>query len=213
MADVRVQSDGDVAGPSGSGPGDAELVSRCQGGDMAAFELLMGRYQDRVFNVALRMVGRREEAEDITQEVFLRALEHIGRFRHQAQVYTWLFRIAVNLAISKRRRGSRVRFVTLDAAGGGGPDGDGELLGNQLPDRRGESPEMAANRNEQGERVADAIGKLDEEFRAVLVLKDIEGFDYQQIGEILELPLGTVKSRLHRARSDLKERLKPMFQA
>lgn len=202
--DVHTQDSADVD--------DGDLVSRCQGGDMSAFELLMDRYEDRVFNLAQRMVGHHQEAQDITQEVFLRALEHIGTFRQQAQLYTWLFRIAVNLSISRRRRGQRVRFVSLDAATGGKPEDDGEVLSRQLPNTRSEQPQDAALRNERTEQVVAAIDKLDDEFRAVLVLKDIEGFDYQEIADILELPLGTVKSRLHRARVDLKERLKPMFQ-
>ncbi|MCG3180547.1 MAG: ECF RNA polymerase sigma factor SigW [Phycisphaerae bacterium] len=169
----------------------------------------MARYQDRVFNLVYRLSGHYQDAQDITQDVFLRVLEHIGNFRQQAQFYTWLFRIAVNVAISRRRRGQRVRFHSLDATTDS-PDGDGEMRTHQIADPRHERPDDAADRGEQVERVTEAIGLLDDEFRSVLVLKDIEGLDYQQIAEILDLPLGTVKSRLHRARSELKVRLEPI---
>ncbi|MDD4891702.1 MAG: sigma-70 family RNA polymerase sigma factor [Phycisphaerae bacterium] len=189
---------------------DHELVSRCQDGDMTAFEGLVERYQDRVYNLVFRLSGRHEDAQDITQDVFLRALEHIADFRRQAQVYTWLFRIAVNLAISKRRRGQRVRFISLDAQVGGDGRDDGEPTSIEPPDSREESPPEVLERDERGRQVAQAVSELDEEFRSVLVLKDIEGFDYAQISEILDVPLGTVKSRLHRARNELKVKLRPI---
>jgi RNA polymerase sigma-70 factor (ECF subfamily) len=192
---------------------DFELVRRCQSGDLPAFEGLVERYQDRVFNLVFRLSGHHQDAQDITQDVFLRALEHIGKFRQQAKFYTWLFRIAVNVAISRRRRGSRVRFVSLDGAGGDDDESGGELRAGQLPNPAAETPDAAADRNEQREQVAAAIAGLDDEFRSVLVLKDIEGFDYQQIAEVLELPLGTVKSRLHRARCELRDKLQPMLYA
>lgn len=188
---------------------DADLVARCQKGDPRAFELLVARYQDRVFNLVYRMTARYEDAQDITQDVFLRALEHIGSFRQQASVYTWLFRIAMNMAISQRRRKQRVRFVSLD-----GPvshDGDGELSPHEPAARSDDQPGQLVERDEQHRRLARAIGELDDEFRGVLVLKDIEGLDYQEIADVLELPLGTVKSRLHRARNELKARLGPIM--
>ncbi len=190
---------------------DSELVSQCQNGDPAAFEQLVGRYQDRVFNLVYRLAGHYQEAQDITQDVFLRALEHIGSFRQQAQVYTWLFRIAVNLAISRRRRHQRLRFVPLEAAAGG-QDNDGEATAGDPQNPRQQRPEELAEQDERQRQVARAVAELDEEFRSVLVLKDIEGLDYQEIADVLELPLGTVKSRLHRARSELRARLRPMME-
>ena len=188
-------------------PSDDELVRRCQDGQAGAFEELLDRYQDRIFNLVYRLSGHYQDAQDMTQDVFVKALEHIADFRQQAQFYTWLFRIAVNVAISRRRRGQRVRFVPLDPPASASADGDGQGGGVRLADERAEDPPEAVERDETNRRVAGAIGQLDEEFRGVLVLKDIEGFDYERIGEILELPLGTVKSRLHRARLELKRLL------
>lgn len=204
-----------VAAGLAGGPaaGDGELVSRCQGGDLAAFEALVEKYQDRIYNLVYRLAGRHEDAQDITQDVFLRALEHIAEFRQQAQVYTWLFRIAVNLAISRRRRGQRVRFVSLDGLSGGDGREEDEVGGMDPADGREARPAEAVEHDERCEQVAAAVAELDEEFRSVLVLKDIEGFDYQQISEILALPMGTVKSRLHRARNELKVRLLPIINA
>ncbi len=103
---------------AGAPTDDGQLVRRCQEGSPTAFEELVGLYQDRVFNLVFRLAGHYEDAQDITQDVFLRAFEHIGQFRQQAQVYTWLFRIAVNLAISRCRRRQRVRFLSLDGGSG-----------------------------------------------------------------------------------------------
>jgi RNA polymerase sigma-70 factor (ECF subfamily) len=197
------------AGAAGAEAADLDLVGRCRDGDLSALELLVERYQDRVYNLVLRMIGRPEDAADITQEVFLRAIEHIGRFRQKAQVFTWLFRIAVNLAVSRRRRDQRVRFVSLDGASSGGTE-SGEPQSMDPIGSREDRPDDAAERDEQNRRVAQAVAELDEEFRAVLVLKDIEGLDYRQIADVLDLPLGTIKSRLHRARNELRVRLRPI---
>jgi RNA polymerase sigma-70 factor (ECF subfamily) len=200
------------AGPASAADGqeaDLELVGRCRGGELSAFELLVERYQDRIYNLVLRMTGRPEDAADLTQEVFLRAIEHIGRFRQKAQVFTWLFRIAVNLAISRRRRDQRVRFVSLDSSGADASE-SGEPQPIDPASSREEQPDEAAERDEQNRRVAQAVAELDDQFRAVLVLKDIEGLDYRQIADVLDLPLGTIKSRLHRARNELRVRLRPI---
>ena len=195
------------AAPVSAAPNaDYELVRRCQQGDPAAFEELVGKYQDRIFNLVYRLIGRYEDAQDATQDVFLRALEHIADFRQQAQVYTWLFRIAVNLAVSHRRRAGRVGFRSLS----GGEDGDSSLadsLTSGLAERREASPSAAAGAAELAERVRQALDDLDEEFRTVVVLRDIEEMDYGQIAQVLELPAGTVKSRLHRARGLLRVKL------
>lgn len=209
---VKLNVAGAVAEKAAEPATDHDLVRRCQDGDAAAFEGLVDRYQDRVYNLVYRMVGRHEDAQDIAQDVFLRALENIGSFRGQAQVFTWLFRIATNLAISRRRRGQRVRFVSLSGPVGGQDGEDHDARPMDPPDRSDNRPDESAERDELQRRVAAAIAGLDEEFRSVLVLKDIEGLDYQQIADILELPLGTIKSRLHRARSELKDALRPIVE-
>jgi RNA polymerase sigma-70 factor (ECF subfamily) len=171
---------------------------------MQAFGLLVAKYQDRIYNLILRLCGNASDAEELAQETFLKALEKIAQFRGNSLFYTWLFRIAANLAISFRRRGARVKFHSLAA----GDDGDGQTgLEARLADAREPSPQHAVASAETASAVLRALEELDEEARLVVVLRDVEDMDYSQIAEVLELPVGTVKSRLHRARCLLKEKL------
>jgi RNA polymerase sigma-70 factor (ECF subfamily) len=171
---------------------------------MQAFAALVAKYQDRVLNTILRLCGNMCDAEELAQETFLKALEKLSLFRGQSKFYTWLFRIAVNLTISSRRRGVRVKFHPL-----GGSDDAGAQMSPmaQVASRREPSPPAAAMSAEASQRVTEALDELDEEFRAVVVLRDIEDMDYAQIGAVLDLPVGTVKSRLHRARCALQAKL------
>jgi RNA polymerase sigma-70 factor (ECF subfamily) len=185
---------------------DDALVERCRKGDMQAFGSLVAKYQDRVLNLIFRMVGRWADAEELAQETFLKALERIGQFRGHSGFYTWLFRIAANLAISHRRRAGRIHFGPL----GGTEDLDqtqAHSLTADLAARREASPPAAAQAAEEAKRVMQALEGLDDEFRLVLVLRDVEDMDYAQIAKVLELPAGTVKSRIHRARCLLKDAL------
>jgi len=188
---------------------DAALVERTRKGDMRAFGLLVAKYQDRIFSMVLRMCSQRAIAEELTQEAFLKALQRLGQFRGQSKFYTWLFRIAANLAISHRRRAGRVRFQSLT-----GPE---EFDGSQadrltagLAARRQVSPPAAAISAENQRRIAQALEELDEEFRLVVILRDIEEMDYAGIAEVTGLPVGTVKSRIHRGRCALKEKLRDL---
>ena len=185
---------------------DAALVAACKKGQMQAFGSLIAKYQDRLFNGVCRMCGDREEAADLCQEAFVRAIEKIGGFEGHSQFYTWLFRIAMNLTISSRRRAARVRLASLspDPQIGGG---QAEALTSELAGRREADPAQKAMDRETQRRVLQALEGLDDEYRAVVVLRDIEDMDYQQIAAVLDLPAGTVKSRLHRARSRLRETL------
>jgi RNA polymerase sigma-70 factor (ECF subfamily) len=183
---------------------DATLVRRCQTGDPAAFSLLVGRYQDKVYNAVYRMVGRHEDAADLTQDAFLKAFAGLAGFRGGSGFYTWIFRIAANAAISHRRKHGRVTAADF----GGEAEPAGRSLG------RGSEPTGpvgSAERSEAGERIQWALDRLDPEFRAALVLKDIEGCDYDEIAAILEVPLGTVKSRIHRARMEMRRLLEPIL--
>jgi len=168
----------------------------------------------------LRLVGDREEARELTQEAFTRGLEKIESFRGDAAPYTWLFRIAVNLAISQLRKVQRNRVFSLDRPRGGGshrgngrlrPDADEQasgLLDRVARDRSEPAPPQRLEDRERDNEVLAALGRLDAEYRAVLVMRDIEGFDYQQMADVLGLPLGTLKSRLFRARLALRDELK-----
>ena len=189
---------------------DAALVRRFRHGDMQAFGSLVAKYQDRIFNMILRMCPNRAEAEELAQEAFLKAMQRIDQFRGRSRFYTWLFRIAANLTISHRRRAARLRFRSIDSLE--------ELYGSQahslttqLAERRYPRPETMAIAAETQRRILAALDELDEEFRIVLVLRDIEEMDYAQIAAVLDVPVGTVKSRLHRARLTVRDRLKDLL--
>jgi RNA polymerase sigma-70 factor (ECF subfamily) len=191
---------------------ETALLMKARGGDRAAFGQIVILYQDRLFNALLRMVGEVEEARELTQETFTRGLEKLDGFRGEAAPYTWLFRIGMNLAISNLRRSQRVRTFSLDGftpAGNGAARRNDQAAGlaERIAADKTESPSAAAERRERRQAVVDALGRLDGEYRAVLVMRDIEGFDYQEIADVMGLPLGTVKSRLFRARLALRDEL------
>ncbi|MCY2931331.1 MAG: sigma-70 family RNA polymerase sigma factor [Planctomycetota bacterium] len=185
---------------------DAVLVTRFRQGDMQAFGALVAKYQDRIFTMVLRMCPNRAEAEELAQEAFLRAMERIDQFRGQSRFYTWLFRIAANLTLSHRRRAGRVKFRSMDLLDESGGS-QAANLADEAAGRHVVRPDEAAMALETRHRVLGAMDELDDEFRIVLVLRDIEEMDYDQIAQVLDLPAGTVKSRLHRARCALKEKL------
>jgi RNA polymerase sigma-70 factor (ECF subfamily) len=192
---------------------EAELFRKAQAGDRAAFGQIVVLFQDRLYNAILRMVGDTDEARELTQETFTRALVKIDSFRGEAGPYTWLFRIAVNLAISQLRKVSRHRTFSLNSAAGGNGkaahnDDQAAALVDRISEPRSTDPSEAALEKERGQHVIAALGRLDAEYRAVLVMRDIEGFDYQQMADVLNLPLGTLKSRLFRARLALRDELR-----
>lgn len=184
---------------------DMQLINKVRTGQTEAFGDLVRRYQDRLFNTCWRICGDLEDARDVTQEAFIKAYEGLPAFRHDSGFYTWIFRIAVNLALSRRRDAARHRTASLD---------QGELShGNQARDLvRRVSAQSDADSDETTElhgRLVRAIYDLEPDYRAVVVLRDIEGMDYETIAEILDIPHGTVKSRLHRARVILSSVLRP----
>jgi RNA polymerase sigma-70 factor (ECF subfamily) len=186
---------------------ELDLFRRAQTGDRGAFGQLAIRLQDRLYNAILRVVGDHEEARELTQETFVKALMKIDSFRGDSQPFTWLFRIGVNLAISHLRKVKRRRTFSLDAPGYGSHDDQASGLIDRLS-RDGEaSPSRAMEQRETQQLVLVAMGKLDAEYRAILVMRDIEEMDYQQMADVLNLPLGTLKSKLFRARLALRENL------
>lgn len=213
QAGANAGAGGDAAAPRSVRP-DVALLLKAQQGDRGAYGQIILLYQDRLYNAVLRMVGDREEARELTQEAFTRGLSKLDSFRGDASPYTWLFRIAVNLAISQLRKVQRVRVFSLDrpSANGQGGGGRDATQAANLVDRvardRSELPPQRAERRERDEAVLAALGRLDAEYRAVLVMRDIEGFDYQQMADVLGLPLGTLKSRLFRARLALRDELR-----
>jgi RNA polymerase sigma-70 factor, ECF subfamily len=193
-----------------------DLFTKAQAGDRGAYGQIVSAYQDRLYNAVVRLVGDRDEAAEITQEAFTRGLEKVGTFRGDSSPYTWLFRIAVNLAISQLRKVQRQRTFSLDQ-GSYSPNGraDDDNQASSLIDRVAQSneinPHQRAEDKERDGEVLAALGRLDAEYRAVLVMRDIDGFDYQQMADMLGLPLGTLKSRLFRARLALRDELKGYF--
>ncbi len=188
---------------------EAELVEQCRRGDREAFGRLVAEHQDRVFNACWRICGNRADAEDLTQEAFVRALQSIDRFGGRSRFYTWVFRIAMNLAISAQRKRKRSPCYSLDQdPSGGPPDGSGTLAG-RLPSADA-PPDRQAGDREQEALVLKALAGLEEDQRVVVILRDLESFGYEDIAEIQDIPPGTVKLRLHRGRLALREKLRPL---
>lgn len=172
---------------------DAHLVDRLRRGDPRAFEALVIAHQHRVFGIALRMLGSRAEAEDVAQEVFLRVHRGIDDFRGEAKLSTWLYAITSRLCLNRLASSERRRERAGEAAL--------ERLAS------GDDPADSAERSELGAALERAIAELPDDRRLVVVLRDVEGLAYEEIAAALDLPLNTVRSRLHRARMDLKEKL------
>lgn len=169
---------------------DADLVREALAGHMAAFEALVERHGAIVHRVAARVVGR-EEAEDVTQETFLRAYHRLPRFRGESPFRAWLLRIAHNTAVNAARR-RRPEPVEVDHEGPGAV---------AVPPAR--EPVSALEESERRERLELKLGELRPEHRAVLVLRDLEGMAYEEIATVTETPIGSVKGRLHRARREM----------
>jgi RNA polymerase sigma-70 factor, ECF subfamily len=185
--------------------GERLFLARLRARDERAFQELVNESGDRVFNLVLRMVGDRAEAEDIAQEVYVTVWKSIDGYRGEAKLSTWLLRIAANHAKN------RIKYLARRATDKGGLDEAPESamadLGKAPAQAHVSSPEAALEAAERGTALEQAIAGLDEDHRLVLVLRDIEELAYEEICEITGLPEGTVKSRIHRARLALKERL------
>jgi RNA polymerase sigma-70 factor (ECF subfamily) len=178
---------------------DEEIITRVLEGDSQAFGLLALRYQGRLFNKLRYMVPSRFDAEDIVQDALLRAYLKLDTFRNRSRFYTWLFRIALNLAHCRARRARA--YLSL------GVNRHGREF--ELADPRGATGEQLV-RHEEAFAVRQALDRLSEQHRMVLVLREVEGCDYRTIGEMLDLNVGTVRSRLGRARTKLREGLAPL---
>ncbi|MCK5114685.1 MAG: sigma-70 family RNA polymerase sigma factor [Phycisphaerae bacterium] len=183
------------------------LVELAQRGDSEAFGGLVVMYQDRLYNVVSRLCNCSADVEEITQEAFLKAFEKISDFRGGSRFYTWLFRIATNLALTRLRRSKCVKFHSLEAADETDTLPGSDVVTQALAEKRNAPPEAAAMARETQQQIEAALQQLDEDHRAVVVLRDVEDMNYSQIAAILELPAGTVKSRLYRARCILRDKL------
>lgn len=180
---------------------DRRLINECLDGQSSAFGELVLRYQDRLFNAVVRIVDNPEDARDVVQDSFVNAYVSLASFKGDAEFYTWLYRIAFNTAVSLKRR--RKVFISLES----GRDGEG-AIDPQDPSEE-TRPGVALERSEDDAQLQAALNRLSPEHRSVLVLKDIEGLRYEEIAEVMEVPIGTVRSRIHRARFELRDLLEP----
>jgi RNA polymerase sigma-70 factor (ECF subfamily) len=180
---------------------DQDLIDACRAGKTEAFGVLVRRYQDRLYPTVLRLTGCAEDANDLIQETFLRAYEKLGRFHGDSSFYTWVYRIAVNLALSGRRR--KRPTLRLGVVQNGAP-------AEPPVDPRDNDPSLPLERAERERTVQDALNSLAPDHRTVVVMKEFDGLRYEEIAAMLEIPVGTVRSRLHRARCELRERLRAL---
>ncbi len=202
--------DGPAVTPDPAPPADPDLerVRRAQAGEFAAFEELVGRFQDRVYALAFRIVGEAHDAEDVTQQTFLSLIEHVRDFRGESAVAGWVLRIAANHALKLLRKRRGLPTVgTIHA----GEEGYADVPHPEFIAPWRDDPADIAARKDVRELIDRALAELDEKYRVVFVLRDVEGFSVKETAEALGLTESAVKVRLLRARLALRERLTPVF--
>lgn len=186
--------------PSEDSALDRTIISRCKNRDAEAFSMIVDQYQARIYGFVRRMLRNTEDAEDVAQEVLIKAFENFDRFDGRASLSTWLFKIASNLCIDRaRKKGRRPELVSFEPA-------NGEAI-TDLADVRWD-PQMSAVTTEMEEAIEDALGQLSDKLRSVLLLHDLEELSYEEISKAVGIPVGTVKSRLFLARNQLQLALK-----
>lgn len=187
---------------------DLELIERCRAGDSRAFDLLVLRYQHKVFNLAYRLLGNYEEAKDMAQEAFVRAFQSLKSFRQESSFYTWLYRIVTNLCKNKMRSWSRsLKPISIDNP----IEKEESEVSRTLVDPN-LTPAQVLERKNLEQEVQKAIAGLPSKYRLVVVFRDMEELPYEKIANIIGCSVGTVKSRLHRGRMLLRERLKDVME-
>ena len=192
--------------PAGSGAADLALVKRVQQGDRSAFDLLVIKYQHKIIKLIMRYVRDSSEALDVAQEAFLKAYRAAPSFRGDSAFYTWLYRIAINTAKNHLvAAGRRPAHYNLDLQ-------DPEQVEVLSDLRELDTPEALAQSDEIEEAVNKAIGDLPEELRTAILLREIEGMSYEEIAQTMECPVGTVRSRIFRAREAIDKRIGPMLE-
>jgi RNA polymerase sigma-70 factor (ECF subfamily) len=182
---------------------ETELIKKCQKGDLDSFDVLVSMYSERAYAVAFGVMGNKHDASDMTQEAFIKVFRNIKKFNFKSAFNTWLYRIVKNACIDEIRKRKRGTVVSLDATIDGG---DGEYI-MQIPDS-GPGIQEILERDENKKMLNAALGELKENHRVVLVLADIKSYDYSEVAAMLSIPVGTVKSRISRARLKLAEIIK-----
>lgn len=188
---------------------DSLLIDRVKRGDMHAFEMLVVKYQRRIQRLVARMVRDPEQVEDIAQETFIRAYRALPQFRGESAFYTWLYRIAVNTAKKTLMDMKRDPVVTESALASRGESNETSSLENELSSA--ETPEAVLASREIAKTVNAAIDALPEDLRQAIVLREIEGLAYEEIASAMNCPIGTVRSRIFRAREAIAQRLRPLL--
>ncbi|MBN2536973.1 sigma-70 family RNA polymerase sigma factor [candidate division WOR-3 bacterium] len=180
---------------------DDELVRRVQQGNAEAFEELVRRYERKVYNITYRMLGNPEDASEALQDTFLRAYRFVGKFQFKSKFYTWLYRIATNVSLTKLRKRKSPVVMSIDE-----PVGDSGEMAFEIPDEQF-SPERLYEQREIRRKLKEAVDRLPEDYRTVVVLRDLEGLSNEDVSKVLNLSIPAVKSRLHRGRLALREKL------
>ncbi len=191
---------------------DAVLVHQCRQGDSDAMQRLIFRYQSRIYNIILRMCANTDDAAELTQETFVKIIENIKQFQGRSSFYTWAFRIAVNLTLNHCQKNLKLKFRPLDTQENQSDEPAKLQLKQYLSDDRSPDPADLAQNRELCEIAIKSLMKLDDDHRAVLILRDIEGMSYAQMAEVLNVPLGTVRSRISRARCNIRDILEAASQ-
>ena len=192
--------------------GDDVLVEQYKRGDSSAMERLALKYQNRLYNVVLRICANPDDAAELTQETFVKVIENVAKFKGKSSFYTWAFRIAVNLTLNHCRRRARLGFRSIDAGDHRFGDRTASLLKEFIGNEKSPDPASVAQNRELVEIAAQCLMKLDTSHRTVVILRDIEGMSYAQMAQVLDIELGTVRSRLSRARNKLKESLEAVLE-
>ncbi len=178
---------------------DQQLIDQCLAGRTEAFGELVERHQDRLYGTLVTMLKSPDDARDVAQDAFVLAFRRLGSFRQESAFYSWLFRIAHNAAISHHRR-RRPKKVSLEAGR--------EATGDEPTDERADSdPSYALHSRERQALLNQALGELGDEYRTAIILREIDGMSYEEIAQVVGCPVGTVRSRIFRARQDLREKL------
>ena len=184
---------------------EKDLIRKAKQGDMHAFEELILKHEKIVYNLALRMMNHSEDAKDISQEVFLKAYRSLSIFDERSAFSTWIYRITHNTCIDEMRKRKGKQNYSLEEE----LENEEGSMQRQIADE-GDTPEESLLREEQKSEILQALDSLSEEHKAAIVLRDVKGFSYEEIAEILEVSLGTVKSRISRARNQLKNEILQM---
>ena len=189
---------------------DSALVQQCQKGDSQALERLIIKYQGRIYNVILKICANPDDAVELTQETFVKVMENMDKFAGRSSFYTWIFRIAVNLTLNYCKRNVKLGFRSLEAEELGS-DSVKKTLKDLVVNSSAPDPAVITQNKELCAIVMELLMKLDEDQRTVIVLRDIESMSYEKISTVVGVELGTVKSRLSRARNNLREMLEAIL--